>query len=199
MVFPGSPALVDVIRARAESAGPTDSLRSRYPPDDLEEALRFVTQRESHYSAFYRTDSEREASARAGRDVSSQDVATAIEEAGFRHLVLTLTENCNLRCRYCAFSDVYALTRNRTERIMSLDVGRRAIDYFFARASAHVRRNPSRIISIGFYGGEPLLAQAAMQQLVSYALAHAPCPIVFTITTNGTLLQVKSKVSCKSG
>jgi uncharacterized protein len=96
------------------------------------------------------------------------------------HLVLSVSEQCNLRCSYCSFSGGYANMRVHNQNNMSWDVAQRALDYFLPRVI-------SREAEIGFYGGEPLINLTLIKQVVSYARQQFDW-IRFGMTTNGTLL-----------
>jgi uncharacterized protein len=163
-------------------------LGERYSARNIADSVDLITHWEDAFGAFYRPAECPSKVAAAMRNCSEPQVHAAIVENGFRQLVLTLTENCNLRCRYCYYSDPYPVTRNRTTRFMTFETGRRAIDYFFAQAHRGVSRNPTRMLGIGFYGGEPLLRFETLRSLVTYANAGSECPLMFSVTTNGTLL-----------
>lgn len=96
------------------------------------------------------------------------------------HLVLSVSEQCNLRCSYCSFSGGYANSRVHNDTHMSWEVARKAIDYFLANLG-------STKAEVGFYGGEPLLNLPLVKQCVSYTKETNPS-IVYGMTTNGTLL-----------
>lgn len=99
-------------------------------------------------------------------------------------LLLQVTQNCNFRCSYCPYttSEFYA-NRTHSSKRMSADVAIRAID-FFAEHSVN-----TRIITIGFYGGEPLLEFDLLKKLVEYANdLFIGKRICYTITTNASLL-----------
>ncbi len=105
------------------------------------------------------------------RQVSSQ----------LQHLILEVTHRCNLRCTYCVYSGAHAYQRMHSTRNMSVEVAKKAIDIFLERAVP----NPT----ISFYGGEPLLNLALIQEVVEYASSRSsPENIRFRMTTNGTLL-----------
>lgn len=98
-------------------------------------------------------------------------------------LILEVTERCNLRCVYCVFGAGYRGQREHGTRDMTREDMRRALDYFYA----HNEKAPST--SVGFYGGEPLLAwdliREALKILPSYPRGSATH---VHLTTNGTLL-----------
>ncbi|NIM48271.1 MAG: radical SAM protein [Gemmatimonadales bacterium] len=86
-----------------------------------------------------------------------------------------LTRDCNLRCTYC-----YSGAK-RKER-MSLEVGKRIIDFFFTKADKVV---------LQFIGGEPLLEYELLKAIVEYAEMNAAtgdATVEFVLVTNGTLL-----------
>ena len=56
---------------------------------------------------------------------------------------VSITQRCNLACSYC-----YIAKRPGT---MSLPMARRVVDFLFHHAG------PGTKVSIGFFGGEPLL------------------------------------------
>jgi uncharacterized protein len=101
-------------------------------------------------------------------------------------LLLGVTEACNQRCHYCAYSGGYADDRQHGARTMSRDTAKAAIDFLFAK-----NRKSSSDLHLGFYGGEPLTAFPLIRFAVEYARsldwAH-PESLSFSLTTNGTLL-----------
>jgi len=66
-------------------------------------------------------------------------------------MYLILTENCNFRCRYCAFFS--NLPQNYKPQVMSREMASRALELFSKSCS----KNKKRKKSIVLYGGEPLL------------------------------------------
>lgn len=100
-------------------------------------------------------------------------------------LTLVVTEQCNLRCKYCVYSGNYYYERTHSNRKMPLDLAFKAIDFLFSHA------RDSAKIYISFYGGEPLLEFNLVKKCVEYVkvkneMAHKD--INFSITTNGILL-----------
>ena len=51
---------------------------------------------------------------------------------GLNQLTLSVTEKCNLRCKYCTYSDNYSYSRGYSTADMSFETARQAIDQFFA-------------------------------------------------------------------
>lgn len=98
-------------------------------------------------------------------------------------LTLQVTQQCNLRCDYCAFSGIYEKNRLHTSQRMSLETAKKAIDFFF------MRNRVLSSVTVGFYGGEPLLEFELIKQCVEYSKSCVEGKrINFNMTTNGTLL-----------
>jgi uncharacterized protein len=93
-------------------------------------------------------------------------------------VTLVLTHQCNMACTYC-----YA--GPKSAKSMSEDTGRQAIDLALAR-------DDGEPLTVGFFGGEPLLAFDRMLALARYARREARKrgrAVIFTVTTNGTVLE----------
>lgn len=96
-------------------------------------------------------------------------------------LVLSLTEQCNLRCEYCGYHDRYDDGNLNTE--MSLNTAKKAIRLFLEHSIALAE------VVISFYGGEPLLKFSFIKECVQYARSISfGQHIKFHVTTNGILL-----------
>ncbi|MBE7005112.1 MAG: thioether cross-link-forming SCIFF peptide maturase [Ruminococcaceae bacterium] len=97
-------------------------------------------------------------------------------------LCLHVAHTCNLNCAYCFASQ----GKYHGERaVMSLDVGKRALDFLIAHSGT--RRN----LEVDFFGGEPLMNWEVVKELVRYARAReneAGKNFRFTLTTNGLLI-----------
>ena len=99
-------------------------------------------------------------------------------------MTLQLTQNCNLRCSYCIYSENNnSRQRAHSNERMSKKIAFSAVDFLCKHSvdSDHV--------NIGFYGGEPLLEFLLIKDIVKYAKKRfRDKSISFSITTNGTLL-----------
>ncbi len=89
-----------------------------------------------------------------------------------RVLVLHLTDDCNLRCRYCYIK--------KSGHSIKPAIARKAIDFIVK----FTRRDP--YTSVIFIGGEPLLKLDYMKKLMTYARGKGVKS--FGIISNGTLL-----------
>lgn len=96
-------------------------------------------------------------------------------------LVINLSHNCNLKCRYCyAASGSYRGPRG----FLSLEMGKRILDYFYTVCH--------QINFIQFFGGEPLLNYKIIDPLCRYIIEESEKrnikPPVLGMVTNGTIL-----------
>lgn len=99
-----------------------------------------------------------------------------------RTITLVVTEACNLRCNYCVYKHKYGSPT--TLQRMNWDVARGAVDFLMSHSSKVDE------VSIGFYGGEPLLRYDLLKQVVAYVhKGYSKRPVLFHLTTNGVLLK----------
>ena len=86
---------------------------------------------------------------------------------------LHLTNSCNLACSYC--------DRKKSHEFMSHETALQAVDLALA--------DPDDSVSIGFFGGEPLLCRSLISDVVAYTKNNASNKrVFFRLTTNGLLL-----------
>lgn len=98
-------------------------------------------------------------------------------------LILQVTQQCNLRCSYCAYSGNY-YNREHTSQRMDVGLAKEAIKFFFRHS------DETEKLAISFYGGEPLLEFSLIKQCVEYCKEHSgDKKIDYFMTTNGTLLK----------
>jgi uncharacterized protein len=99
------------------------------------------------------------------------------------HLILSVTDDCNLRCRYCVYGGGYPNQRTHSSFRMTREIAEKAIDYFVAR-SRRVKEP-----HLGFYGGEPLLNLPLVRHTVEYLESRTKKRYRYGLTTNGVLLR----------
>jgi uncharacterized protein len=98
-------------------------------------------------------------------------------------LVLNITEQCNMRCKYCIYSGKYPYERVHQNQHMTLKTAKKAIDFYLSNS----RQSKKHII--GFYGGEPLLKFELIKNVVEYVKEKKKVSdIIFSVSTNGILL-----------
>lgn len=104
------------------------------------------------------------------------------EPSYIKAMCLNIAHDCNLKCKYCFASEG---EYNGERKLMSLEVGKRAIDFVIKNSG------PRHNIEIDLFGGEPLMNFSVVKEIVDYARGQEKIynkNIRFTITTNATLL-----------
>ncbi|MGE5328326.1 MAG: radical SAM protein [Deltaproteobacteria bacterium] len=94
---------------------------------------------------------------------------------------LILTEDCNLRCKYC-----YENANRCSNSYMSVETAKQSADFLFDNALKH----GIKYLNIIFFGGEPLLNLDVMTKFFFYATEKANqynIKIWFLLITNGTI------------
>ena len=97
------------------------------------------------------------------------------------NITLSISEACNLRCRYCYIGTNGALENG----FMNQDVARQAVDYAFSRVKS------GEAVSICLFGGEPLLNKRVFRDVLRYGKEVSAAqgkPVKYSVTTNATLL-----------
>jgi uncharacterized protein len=117
--------------------------------------------------------------------VSEDRIRTELDQ-NIQQICLEVTEGCNLRCHYCAYSGGYEHHRQHGARSMSPSVAQAAIDFFFKK-----NQECQEHFTLSFYGGEPLTQLSLIRSCIQYAHSlpwRCPKALSFSLTTNGTLL-----------
>ncbi|HGM1125547.1 TPA: radical SAM protein [Clostridioides difficile] len=102
-------------------------------------------------------------------------------EKNMSQLTLEVTERCNLRCKYCIYQDDHNDFHTFSERDITFDIAKKAIDFTYERTDDK--------FYIAFYGGEPLLNFDIIKQSVEYAEQLVNDKrLEFSMTTNAVLI-----------
>ncbi len=118
-----------------------------------------------------------------------KDVKRYVLKHCLDQLILNVTESCNFRCKYCAFSGLYKYARIHSNRHMDFITAKKAIDRYLDLSKQGQRYNPLKKPSIGFYGGEPLLNYDLIRKCVEYIEdQYKNLRVKYNMTTNGSLL-----------
>ncbi len=107
---------------------------------------------------------------------------------GFSELILELTTACNLRCKYCIYSNNYDDKRSHGNDNMTWETAKKSIDLYLNYIKEGYKMNPNRVATFSFYGGEPLLNYKILKDSVDYINENYDKEKFITFTTNGTLL-----------
>lgn len=120
--------------------------------------------------------------------VSADDIRYYLQN--LRQLVFEVTDACNLRCKYCGYADLYEGYDERQNVKMPFEMAQRIIDYLFASWQHHSINGKAMPITIGFYGGEPLLNVPFIKQVIEYVstLPYVGRKFYYNMTTNAMLL-----------
>lgn len=104
------------------------------------------------------------------------------EASKTRIVMLTLTEDCNLRCRYC-----YEPTKSH-DRCMTLEVAQKAITDYMEM------QDQFEAIEFDFFGGEPMLAFPLIHEIMDWFHSREwPKKHRFFVGSNGTILTEEMK------
>ncbi len=97
-------------------------------------------------------------------------------------MCLIVSQDCNMRCKYCfASQGDYGTGR----RLMDLETGKKALDFLIEKSGSRY------FLEVDFFGGEPMLNYDVVKQLVEYGRSReeeANKKFRFTMTTNGLIL-----------
>lgn len=110
------------------------------------------------------------------------NLETALQN-NMHSITLELTEKCNLRCKYCIYNTNYADYRDFGCKNMSFDTAKSAIDFLMEHSSVQQK------VSIGFYGGEPLLQFMLIKEIIAYTEdKYSYRDVSYSMTSNMTLM-----------
>jgi uncharacterized protein len=102
-------------------------------------------------------------------------------------VVLNVTNQCNLSCKYCyEFGEDRIATPDGKPKFMDEATARSAVDYLIRESAGR------RTIHVTFFGGETLMNFPLVKRVVEYARAEARAAgkyVDFSLTTNATLLR----------
>ena len=76
-----------------------------------------------------------------------------------QQLTFVVTQDCNLRCKYCYMTD------KNNKNVMTFDIAKKIIDYFIDNRDILFSTD---YVVLDFIGGEPLLEIALIDQIVDY-------------------------------
>lgn len=98
-------------------------------------------------------------------------------------LTIQLTHQCNLRCSYCPYTSNDGTSRLHEDKNINLDNIKKSLHFLKENS---IDKND---VTIGFYGGEPLIEFSLIKEAVDYCKEiFEGKKVGYTITTNGTLL-----------
>lgn len=96
---------------------------------------------------------------------------------------LELVQNCNIQCLYCVYNEHVFGKRNNSSREMTEEIAYQSLEFLKTHSVE------SDYVSIGFYGGEPLIKFPLIKKCVKKAgMIFENQQIEFNCTTNATLI-----------
>lgn len=147
---------------------------SRYTKEDTIEAMDELNELEESGLLF-------------SEDIYESYIPLWEKESVVKAMCLHISHDCNLRCKYC-FASTGHFGGERS--MMSVDVGRKAIDLLIEKSGSRVN------LEVDFFGGEPMLNFKTVREVVEYARQREKefhKNFRFTITTNGMLMNDEDK------
>ncbi len=172
----------DILHYRIQGKSDDDiikELTSSYPVEKIKLALKEIDEYNRKIGLF---SLKRPYFKRAAFPHSPTEIREHLENK-LSHMILDITWDCNLACKYCKFSGIYEGERVNTGVYMDKKIIEKALLFFKSHSGLSER------VSLGFYGGEPLLAFDNIRYAVNLAEnLFRDKPIRFSLTTNGTLL-----------
>jgi len=154
-------------------------LENKIKKTEFAENYEIIQQLQKKYFVFSTSRPERRGSQEAMDEKSLLDT---YNKENIGQMCLELTQQCNLRCKYCVYSGKYKYQRIHNNRVMSYATARKAIEFYIERAESDRG-------SISFFGGEPLLRFDILKKCanhIKYKLGKKKLGI--RICTNGILL-----------
>jgi len=103
-------------------------------------------------------------------------------------VILNITEQCNLRCKYCSFSGTYSYERKHSSTSMSDEIIKKFLSFYLSKLHKSKERH------FAFYGGEPLLAFKKIQNIIQILSCSKKSKFSFSVDTNGTMLKKKEDI-----
>lgn len=110
--------------------------------------------------------------------------------ACLRQLLIEVTDKCNLKCKYCGYGEFYCDYDERETRDQSFENVKLLIDYLVQLWCSDYNVSHKSDVSIGFYGGEPLMNMDLVKETIAYieSLKLPHLTFSYNTTTNATLL-----------
>lgn len=118
------------------------------------------------------------------------DVVVNRNLANMRQVLIEVTDCCNLQCKYCGYGDLYDNYDKRYTKNQKFEDVKPLLDYLIDLWKSPYNISFKKNITIGFYGGEPLLNMTLIKSVIEYLESFHDLPVTFSynMTTNAVLL-----------
>jgi len=105
------------------------------------------------------------------------------------YIILEMTENCNLSCKYCGNGELYEYSHEYGGNELKIETVKKFFDYWEIYWLKYSYKYMNREITVSFYGGEPLLKFNRIKDVVNMLSVRYPTmKFIYKMTTNGTLI-----------
>jgi uncharacterized protein len=124
------------------------------------------------------------------RQINKNEIEKSIYN--IKQVLFEVTEKCNLNCVYCTFGELYNGNEDRLKerRNMKKEDAMKLLEYLYPVWKEREQKGLPQKITLGFYGGEPLMNFSLIEEIVQWAKEHTTEQLTFgfMMTTNGLLL-----------
>ena len=124
------------------------------------------------------------------RDIAKEEIEKSIYD--IKQVVFEVTEKCNLNCVYCTFGELYRGNEERIKerRNMKKEDAIKLLEHLYPVWKEREQNGLLQKITLGFYGGEPLMNFPLIEEIVQWAKEHTTEQLTFgfMLTINGLLL-----------
>lgn len=121
--------------------------------------------------------------------VNGKDIESTL--ANLNQITFEVTDSCNLNCKYCGYGDFYNVFDARKNYKLNINSAKTILEYLITLWNSNLNISHKQNITIGFYGGEPLMNMDFINQVVDFIrskpLSHNY--VTYSMTTNGFLLR----------
>ena len=125
----------------------TENLLGKYNIDEIQEAYKFLNYWINKYHAFYRDDKNYNFD-----EIETEDKLYDLMKKVNTTLLISLTDQCNLRCRYCIYSEEYEYTKEKSNKYLDMSTANKIVKFYLGFIKEAIEQNPTRIYNISFYG-----------------------------------------------
>ena len=109
--------------------------------------------------------------------------------ANLRQVTFEVTDDCNLRCRYCGYGEMYCGYDERKSGYLDFSQVKPLVDYLSGIWSTYLPDSSQPVTYFSFYGGEPLLNMPFIEEAVKYIEdLGLNRKVFYSMTTNAMLL-----------
>jgi uncharacterized protein len=122
-------------------------------------------------------------------EVPSAQVDCRVEslKTPMSQLILVLTEQCNIRCKYCIYSEHYPDVMEYSNKSMDFETAKLAIDQYMQLYNEKQKYGYRKKAIVSFYGGEPFLKFDLIKQVIKHCKEKGH-DVRYYATTNGTIM-----------